>query len=77
MNRQEAFQFLRNNPVFWSRLGFGYDPPIKNEQGKPLVFTEDLDRYGRTHRMFSAAGVKSKPAFSTPVGWVSMRTITP
>ncbi len=57
MNRQQALQFLKNNPVFWSRLGFGYDPPMKNEQGAPLVFTEDLERYARTHRMFSQAGV--------------------
>lgn len=57
MNRQEAFRFLKNNPVFYSRLGFGYDPPLKNELGKPLVFTEDLDRYASTHRMFAAKGV--------------------
>jgi len=58
LNRQEAFQFLKSNPVFWSQLGFGYDPPMKNQQGKPLVFTEDLERYARTHRMFAAAGVQ-------------------
>ena len=27
-----ARDFLKNNPVFWSRLGFCYDPPLKNEQ---------------------------------------------
>lgn len=58
MNRQEASRFLKNNPVFYSRLGFGYDPPLKNAQGKPLVFTEDLDRYALSHRSFSDAGVK-------------------
>ena len=58
MNRQEALTYLREHPVFWSRLGFGYDPPMKNEQGKPLVFTEDLDKYARFHRGFAAAGVK-------------------
>ncbi len=58
MNRNEAIQFLKDNPVFWSRLGFCYDPPLKNEQGKPLVFTEDLDKFAKFHRDFAKAGVK-------------------
>lgn len=71
MNRQQAFQYLKNNPVFWSRLGFGYDPPMKNEQGKPLVFTEDLERYARTHRMFSAAGVQIQTCI-LHAGWMGI-----
>lgn len=71
MDRQAAFQFLKNNPVFWSRLGFGYDPPMKNEQGKPLVFTEDLERYAKTHRMFSAAGVKIQTSI-LHLGWMGI-----
>lgn len=58
MNRSEAIHFLKENPVFWSRLGFCYDPPLKNEEGKPLVFTEDLDKFARFHRDFAKAGVK-------------------
>ena len=58
MKRSEAIQFLKENPVFWSRLGFCYDPPLKNEQGKPLVFTEDLEKFAKYHRSFAASGVK-------------------
>ena len=71
MNRQEALQILKTNPVFWSRLGFGYDPPMKNEQGRPLVFTEDLERYARTHRMFSAAGVQIQTCI-LHAGWMGI-----
>ena len=58
MTREERISLLRNNPVFWSRLGFCYDPPLKNEAGKPLVFTEDLSKYGRYHESFAEIGVK-------------------
>lgn len=58
MKRSEAIRFLRENPVFWSRLGFCYDPPLKNVQGKPLVFTEDLEKYAKYHRAFAASDVK-------------------
>ena len=51
-------EFLKKNPVFWSRLGFCYDPPLKNSEGKPLVFTENFDAQLATHREFMAAGVK-------------------
>lgn len=71
MNHREAFSFLKNNPVFWSRLGFGYDPPMKNALGKPLVFTEDLERYAKTHRMFSAAGVKIQTCI-LHAGWMGI-----
>ncbi len=71
MNREEAFAFLKNNPVFWSRLGFGYDPPMKNAQGKPLVFTEDLERYAKTHRSFSSAGVKIQTCI-LHAGWMGI-----
>lgn len=71
MNRQEAFTFLKNNPVFWSRLGFGYDPPMKNKDGKPLVFTENLEQYAKTHRMFSHAGVKIQTCI-LHLGWMGI-----
>lgn len=63
--------FLRDNPVFWSRLGFAYDPPLKNADGRPLVFTENLDIYGRFHRAFSSAGVKIHTSI-LHLGWVGV-----
>ena len=30
MTKEERLSLLGNNPVFWSRLGFCYDPPLKS-----------------------------------------------
>ena len=64
-------EFLRDNPVFWSRLGFAYDPPMKNDEGRPLVFTENLDSYGKFHRAFGKAGVKIHTSILHS-GWVGV-----
>jgi len=71
MNRKNALNFLRDNPVFWSRLGFCYDPPMKNESGKPLVFTENLDIYGKYHRAFAKSGIKIHTSILHS-GWVGV-----
>ena len=57
MTKEERLSLLGKNPVFWSRLGFCYDPPLKNAEGRPLVFTEDLSRYGKYHEEFCRVGV--------------------
>lgn len=54
---EERLSLLKKCPVFWSRLGFCYDPPLKNAEGRPLVFTEDLSRYGKYHHDFGEMGV--------------------
>ena len=38
MTREEACRLLADAPVFWSRLGFCYDPPRAGADGKPIVF---------------------------------------
>lgn len=63
--------FLKNNPVFWSRLGFCYDPPIKNQNGKPLVFTENFEKQIESHRDFSVAGVKIHTCI-LHLGWMGV-----
>lgn len=63
--------FLKNNPVFWSRLGFCYDPPIKNSMGKPLVFTENFDKTLSYHRDFVKAGVKVHTCI-LHLGWMGV-----
>ncbi|MCQ2385636.1 MAG: hypothetical protein MJ078_03050 [Clostridia bacterium] len=49
---------LKNHPVFWSRLGFCYDPPRQDKDGRPIVFSRDFERYNRIHRDFAGIGVK-------------------
>ncbi len=55
---EDLRKFLRTNPVFWSRLGFCYDPPRAGADGQPILFSHELDEYVRVHRDFEKAGVK-------------------
>ncbi len=63
--------FLKHHPVFWSRLGFPYDPPLKNDRGEPLVFTENFDKQLSFHRDFIAAGVKIHTSI-LHLGWMGI-----
>ncbi|MFA6569069.1 MAG: hypothetical protein WCS96_12725 [Victivallales bacterium] len=49
---------LRNNSAFWSKLGFCYDPPRLDRDGKPVVFFESFDAQIKMHRDFYNAGIK-------------------
>lgn len=71
MNRKETIEYLRNNPVFWSRLGFCYDPPISDAEGKPLVFNPDFSNTLKTHDAFCDAGVKIHTCILHS-GWVGV-----
>ena len=64
-------EFLRNNPVFWSRLGFAYDPPLRDENGELIVFNSSLEKYGNYHRSFSKIGVNLHTCI-LPSGWVGV-----
>ncbi len=64
---------LKSMPIFWSRLGFPYDPPMLNENGKPLVFNEDFSEYLRSHRQFLEKGVKLHTGLLHS-GWVGIDT---
>lgn len=54
---EKANRILKDNPVFWSRLGFCYDPPISDENGAPLVFDKTFEKYTRMHDKFSDFGI--------------------
>lgn len=71
MDVNTAREFLKKNPVFWSRLGFCYDPPLKNAEGRPLVFDENLEKFAKTHRSFTKAGVKIHSSI-LHLGWVGV-----
>lgn len=68
-----TLEYLKTHPVFWTRLGFCYDPPISDETGAPLVFNKDFTPYMRYQRTFADAGVK---VFTSILhsGWVGVDT---
>ncbi len=68
MNIDERLKLLRNTPVFWSRLGIGYDPPLRDDNGRWLIFNRDFDRYRYYHKSFYDIGVKVHSAV-VPNGW--------
>ncbi len=37
-----SMKLLRENTVFWSKLGFCYGPPRLDKNGKPIVFNKRL-----------------------------------
>ena len=66
-----AMKLLKENSVFWSKLGFCYDPPRLDKNGKPIVFFENFERFARFHRDFAAAGVKLHTSILFS-GWVGV-----
>ncbi len=71
MDKIQVLKFLRDNPVFWSRLGFCYDPPMLDETGSPLVFSKNFEEQLRIHDAFSDAGVKIHTCILHS-GWVGV-----
>jgi hypothetical protein len=63
--------FLRNNSVFWSKLGFCYDPPRLGPDGQPVVFFENFERFSKFHRDFANAGVRIHTSILFN-GWVGV-----
>ena len=59
------------NSLFWSRLGFSYDPPLLDENGKQVLFSDDLERFARYHYDFLKAGVKIHTSI-LPSGWIGI-----
>ena len=68
MNLKQRIELLRDKPVFWSRLGIGYDPPMRDEEGRWLLFSREFDKYRRLHSDFYNIGVKVHSAV-IPNGW--------
>lgn len=68
MNYSERIELLKNTPVFWSRLGIGYDPPTRDENGRWLLFSRNFEKYRYLHQSFYDIGVKIHSAV-IPNGW--------
>lgn len=71
MNAQKALEIMKTSTFFWSRLGFCYDPPMLDDNGKPLVFDSNFDFYTKTHDCFADAGVKIHTCI-LHAGWVGV-----
>ncbi|MFA6930541.1 MAG: hypothetical protein WCT05_09445 [Lentisphaeria bacterium] len=54
----DTLELLRQNSVFWSKLGFCYDPPRLGKDGKPIVFFDNWDQVQKYHRDFYQAGIR-------------------
>ena len=67
--------FLRNNPIFWSRLGGEWYPPLYDPEGKPYYGNSDEENrtYQRYHRDFAAAGVHVH-SIVLDRGWIGENT---
>lgn len=65
----DRLHFLSQNSVFFSRLGFGYDPPKLDENGQQILFDRDFKKFIDTHREFYEAGV-AVHTFILPSGWI-------
>ncbi len=60
---------FRQEPFFWSRLGFCYDPPLMDDDGKQVIFSRDFAKYRRIHDEFRDAGVKYHTTILSS-GWI-------
>ena len=38
-----AKEILYSEPIFFSRLGFGYDPPRYDREGRQILFSRNFD----------------------------------
>lgn len=69
----DLMDLLRNNSAFWSKLGFCYDPPRFDENGKIICFFDDFDKQVERHRNFYNAGIKIHTSILFS-GWVGIDT---
>ncbi len=64
MNKNEALQILRNEPIFWSRLGLG----ITTIDNPHVMACDDYNKYTKFHNDFCDAGVPVHTCI-VPIGW--------
>ena len=72
MNKNEALHLLHTSPLFWSRLGFCYDPPLYHENGERIVFNPTFSE-AATHADFTDADVQIHTCILDS-GWVGVDT---
>lgn len=67
MNTEQGWEILKNEGIFWSRLGFSIDPPRFDDEDN-CILHEDPERYFKYHRDMTKAGVKVHTCI-LPTGW--------
>jgi hypothetical protein len=67
----ESLNKLRSGSSFWSRLGFGFDPPLLDKNGSQVPFSDDYDQFAKYHRDFSRAGIMIHTTILSS-GWVGI-----
>ncbi|MBE7038026.1 MAG: hypothetical protein E7404_03890 [Ruminococcaceae bacterium] len=65
--------YLRNEPFFWSRLGFGYDPPRYDKNNNQIIFSRNYEKYRKTHKDFEDINIKYHTTILNS-GWVDDNT---
>ena len=45
----DLLEMLRKSTVFWSRMGFAYDPPIYDENGDIMLISKETEKYAKYH----------------------------
>ena len=66
-----AMKMLKENSVFWSKMGWCYDPPRLGADGKPIAFFENFERFAKFHKDFANAGIKIHTSILFS-GWVGV-----
>lgn len=62
-------ELFKNNSIFWSKLGWAYDPPRTDENGKQIMFFADSRKLQKFHKDFYNAGIKIHSTIISS-GWV-------
>lgn len=57
INTEQGLKILKEEGLFWTRLGFSFDPPEFDEEGNSILH-EDPEKYFRYHREMTKAGIK-------------------
>lgn len=73
MVRKDTFNIknFKSQPIFWSRLGFPYDPPSLDKNGELMVFSKDTERFLNYHKHMLEQGVKYHTSILFS-GWIGI-----
>lgn len=57
MDNKAALKMIEEEFIFWSKLGFGTDPPLFDEKGNHILY-ESLEKNKQYHKEMAETGVK-------------------